>query len=202
MCDFAGVIKNKDKRREEDMKIVNPAKFVLGFLGLCTFAAIGGTISSSLAWYAYAARASLMYSGTSVFDNGSLEIGVKSEIEIPDLVAEGMDEEQINGSYYYFAPAGEGLTSNYINLYLSARGYASNELAPLTSGEFKSGVASYYDNNGNVKLKKSPNGEKYCPDYEHDAADNGLFSRNLERKSTSRAVTSLQNIPTPRRQAS
>ena len=159
------------------MKAINPAKFVLGFLGLCTIAAIGGAVSSSLAWYAYATRASLMYSGTSVFDNGQLQIGVKSEEAISDLADAGMIEEQKNGSYYYFAPAGEGLTSDFMNIYLNARGYATNELVPVTSGEFKPGVASYYDNNGDIRLKQAPNSEVHCPDYEHNAATNAHVSK-------------------------
>ena len=158
------------------MKGINPAKFVLGFLGLCTVAAIGGAVSSSLAWYAYAARAQLMYSGTSVYDNGQLQIGLKSEIEIPDLVTAGMDEEQKNGSYYYFAPAGEGLTADFINTYLDFRGYASTELTPVTSGEFKKGIASYYGVDGGVELKKSPTNEVYCPDYLHNAAEHSYYS--------------------------
>ena len=112
------------------------SKLLLGFLGLSTVLSIGGAVSSSLAWYAYASRAALMYSGTSVFDNGQLQIGVKSDIEIPDLVTAGMIEEQVSGSYYYFAPAGEGMSSEYMSTYLTARGYASNELIPVTSGQF------------------------------------------------------------------
>ena len=159
------------------MKAINPTKIAIGFLGLWTIVAIGGAVSNTLAWYAYATSAGFMYSGTSVFDNGSLQIGVKSEVEIPELVAEGMSEEQVNGSYYYFAPAGGGLTSNYLNTYLDARGYASNELVPVTSGEFKTGVASYYTSTGDIELKQSPNSEVHCPDYTHNAATNAHFSQ-------------------------
>ena len=174
MCDFAGVIKTK---KEGNMKEINPTKFTLGLLGLITAIAIGGTVSNTLAWYAYATRANLMYSGTSVFDNGSLQIGVKSDVAIPQLVNDGMTEEQKNGSYYYFAPAGEGLTSTYLNTYLEARGYASNELAPVTSGEFKMGDSAYYTSNGGIELKQSPNSEVHCPDYTHNAATNAHFSQ-------------------------
>ena len=153
-----------------------PAKLMIGLLGLCTAATIAGTVSGTLAWYAYATRASFMFSGTSVFDNGQLQIGLKSEVEMPDLVTAGMEEEQVNGSYYYFAPAGEGLSSDFINLYLDLRGYASHELTPITSGEFKQGVAANYKNDGGIKLRKAPSTEKYCPDYEHDAAQISDYS--------------------------
>lgn len=155
MCGFAGV---KNKQKEGNMKkTINPAKLICGILGLCTVVSIGGAISSSLAWYAYATRASLLFSGTSVYDNGQLQIGVKHNAEITALKQDGMIEEQINGSYYYFAPAGEGLSSERLNMYLSARGYATNELIPVTSGEFNPA-----DNNHNTfALKQSPNAENY-----------------------------------------
>ena len=138
-------------------KAINPAKLICGFLGLCTIVSIGGAISGTLAWYAYAARAALLFSGTSVYDNGQLQIGVKSADQINALKQDGMIEEQVNGSYYYFAPAGEGLNSDRLNMYLAARGYATNELIPVTSGEFNPA-----DNNHNTfALRKSPNSESY-----------------------------------------
>lgn len=168
MCGFAGV---KNKQKEGNMKkTINPAKLVCGILGLCTVVSIGGAISSSLAWYAYATRASLLFSGTSVYDNGQLQIGVKHNAEITALKQDGMIEEQINGSYYYFAPAGEGLSSERLNMYLSARGYATNELIPVTSGEFNPA-----DNNHNsFALKQSPNAENYN---NSEAATNMQFSQ-------------------------
>ena len=154
MCGFAGVSKKKEGNMK---KAINPAKLICGFLGLCTIVSIGGAISGTLAWYAYAARAALLFSGTSVYDNGQLQIGVKSADQIIALKQNGMIEEQVNGSYYYFAPAGEGLNSERINMYLAARGYATNELIPVTSGEFNPA-----DNNHNTfALRKSPNSDSY-----------------------------------------
>ncbi len=138
-------------------KAFNPAKLICGLLGLCTLVSIGGAISSTLAWYAYATRATLLYSGTSVYDNGQLQIGVKNDTQILALKNDGMIEEQKNGSYYYFAPAGEGLSSDRLNMYLSARGYATNELIPVTSGEFNPA-----DNSHNTfALKQSPNNDTH-----------------------------------------
>ena len=149
------------------------SKLLLGFLGLSTVLSIGGAVSSSLAWYAYASRAALMYSGTSVFDNGQLQIGVKSDIEIPDLVTAGMIEEQVSGSYYYFAPAGEGMSSEYMSTYLTARGYASNELIPVTSGQFDAS-----DDNHNIhSLLTPPNSENPHPDVEHNSASTTYYSQ-------------------------
>ena len=170
MCGFAGVNK---KRKKRNMKRANPKNIALGFFGLCTIFSIGGAVSSTLAWYSYATRANLMYSGTSVFDNGQLEVGLKSEIAIPELIAADMIEEQRNGFYYYFAPAGEGLSSSNINIYLEARGYASNELYPVTSGQFDPS-----DNNHNTHaLLTAPNSEVPHPDAQHNQADISFYSK-------------------------
>ena len=138
-------------------RAINPAKLLCGILGLCTVVSIGGAISGTLAWYAYATRAALLYSGTSVYDNGQLQIGVKNGTRIQALIDDGMIEEQKNGSYYYFAPAGEGLSSDRLNIYLSARGYATNELIPVTSGEFNPADS----NHNTFALKQSPSSESH-----------------------------------------
>ena len=148
------------------------SKLLLGFLGLSTILSIGGAVSSSLAWYAYASRAALMYSGTSVFDNGQLQIGVKSDIEIPNLVTAGMIEEQVNGSYYYFAPAGEGLSSEYLQTYLTARNYAAVELFPVTSGQFDAGD----DNHNTHVLLTPPNSEVPSPNAQNNSASTLSYS--------------------------
>ena len=151
-------------------RAINPAKLLCGILGLCTVVSIGGAISGTLAWYAYATRASLLYSGTSVYDNGQLQIGVKSDNQIAALVNDGMIEEHKNGSYYYFAPACEGLSSDRLNMYLSARGYATNVLIPVTSGEFNPD-----DNAHNTfALKQAPSVDNHN---NMTAATNAHFSK-------------------------
>lgn len=171
MRDFAGVTK---KQKEGNMKKANPRNIVLGLLGLCTIVSIGGAVSSSLAWYAYASRADLKYSGTSVFDNGQLQIGVRSEIQISSLVNLGMTEELRNNSYYYFAPAGEGLDSELLNEYLNARGYASNELSPVTSGEYDPDPLNGHNQ---FSLLSAPNSEARIPDRIHNAASKTTYSK-------------------------
>ena len=129
------------------MKKLKPA-LVFGFLGIATFASLVGTVSGTLAWYAYNARTTLSYSGTSVENSVQLQIGLACAHE---MVADGSDEmddflatmnepEVIDGVYYYFAPLGYGLNSSVINAYLSEFGYATNELEPITSGYFDPAV--------------------------------------------------------------
>ena len=154
------------------MRRPNSTNLLLGFLGLCTILSIGGAVSSTLAWYAYASRAALMYSGTSVFDNGQLQIGVKSEIEIPDLVTAGMEEETVGNHYYYFAPAGEGLSSEYLQTYLAARNYAGVELHPVTSGQFDASNPLY---NTHVLLTP-PNSEVPHPNATYNRASTKDYS--------------------------
>lgn len=64
-----------------------------------------------------------------------------------------MSETKWDGdsNYYYFAPLGSGLSSSAINSYLYSNGYATNSLAPSTSGAYKRGDA--------FSLKASPNPE-------------------------------------------
>ena len=155
------------------MRRPNSTNLLLGFLGLCTVLSIGGAVSSTLAWYAYASRAALMYSGTSVFDNGQLQIGVRSEIEIPELVTAGMEKETVGSSYYYFAPAGEGLSPEYLSTYLKARGYASTELLPVTSGQFDAADA----NHNTHALLIPPNSEVPHPNATNNRAPISNYSQ-------------------------
>ena len=167
------------------MKKSKPTKLLLGFLGIATFASLVGTVSGTLAWYAYSTRATLSYSGTSVNNTVQLQIGIASPSKVasvqeiqaqnaqiiadnPDITDEEREElshlEDLfvdfwnemeetkwdnDSNYYYFAPVGSGLTSPIINAYLKSNGYATNSLAPVTSGSFARGDS--------FSLKTSPN---------------------------------------------
>ena len=167
------------------MKKYSPAKMLFTFLGLATFASLVGTVSGTLAWYAFSTQAMISYSGTSVSNNVQLQIGIASENEVisleeirernaqliannPDMTEEELNElasiedmfvefwntvESVTWSnddtHYYFAPHGSDLSSPVINAYLYSNGYATNKLAPVTSGAYKRGDA--------FSLKASPN---------------------------------------------
>ena len=123
------------------MKKSKPTKLLLGFLGIATFASLVGTVSGTLAWYSYSTRATLSYSGTSVSNTAQLQIGLASNIQITSYSSDEMTEVTFNGDslYYYFAPAGSGLTSELIAKYLEGNGHPTNYLCPVTSGSFKRG---------------------------------------------------------------
>ncbi len=76
------------------MKKNNHAKLLFAFLGIATFASLVGTVSGSLAWYAYSARASLSYSGTSVTNTVQLQIGIASSQKVMSVEEIREENEQ------------------------------------------------------------------------------------------------------------
>lgn len=79
------------------MKKSKPAKLLLGVLGLATFASLVGTVSGTLAWYAYSTRATLSYSGTSVNNTVQLQIGIASPKEVlsVDQIRQKLSEDEL-----------------------------------------------------------------------------------------------------------
>lgn len=137
------------------MKKFNPKALIFGFFSLATFASLMGAVSGSLAWYIYGTRATLLYSGTSGGNDTQLQIGLVSSVQIPDFLgADYITEITYDGdaNYYYFVPAGDGLTTGIIGDYLSENNYATNELYPLTSGSFSLG--------GDFSLKEAPSSDE------------------------------------------
>ena len=145
------------------MKKSKPAKLLLGVLGLATFASLVGTVSGTLAWYAYSTRATLSYSGTSVNNTVQLQIGIASPTRVTKDYDPTNEEDQMfvefwdtveevkwddDSNYYYFAPIGSGLSSPIIGAYLKSNGYATNLLTPVTSGAYSRG--------DNFLLKNAP----------------------------------------------
>ena len=141
------------------MKKFNTAKLTFALLGIMTVACAAGSIGSTLAWYAYSTRALVSYSGTSVASTRYLQIGIASDEKIegmPNGISEVTFSDDLDSTtqeyshYYYFATTGTGLTYDVIAKYLTAKGYATNEMEPTTSGTYVTGVSDF-------SLKKSPN---------------------------------------------
>ena len=141
------------------MKKINPLKLVIGILGLSSVAALVGSISGTVAWYAYTTRALVSYSGTSVQSTTQLQIGIKSDVVVnfttnADLIedvtfSEDLYYDEVNDpdhihklyhNHYYFMRVGSGgLPAAIINDYLSTKGYATNVLEPLSSYAYNTG---------------------------------------------------------------
>lgn len=119
----------------------NKAKVRLITLGLfltMAFALIG-SITSTVAWYAYYVRATMSFRGTSVADAEQIQVGIVAHQngESYDPIT-GLEPEEGVPSIYWAKP-GKGLTSDTIISYLTSAGYATTELSPVTS-------AGYSDN--------------------------------------------------------
>ena len=121
-------------------------KFIPVGIGLLTFAAFVGSVSGSLAWWAYSTRVAVSYQGTSVSTSEQLQIGLKLDASVFDnskiaqLEAYGLeeDEEVSTAEYrYVFAKAGGGLSADVIKEYLTIEGrYAVNDLAPISTRKY------------------------------------------------------------------
>ena len=133
------------------MKKISHAKFAFLLLGILTAVCTVGSISSTLAWYAYSVRALVAYSGTSVDSTSFLQVGIASDVLVEDMPT-SVDDIRFAGdsTHYYFAKPGTGLTYSAITTYLANKGYATTELQPVTSGSFTSGDADF-------SLKRAPN---------------------------------------------
>ena len=70
---------------------------------LCLTASISGTF----AWYTYSTRTGLTFEGASVADVGSLQIGIVSNIKIPDYQDFGFEEDTtVPYKYIYWSYTG------------------------------------------------------------------------------------------------
>ena len=114
---------------------------IIGLMSAGIVAAFAGTISGSIAWYAYSTRATVVYTGTSVSEFVQLQIGLVSEqdftvdegghdrgfnLEIEDVPGESYD--------YYWAKAGSGFSYQIIQAFLQTENkYSSELLKPVTT---------------------------------------------------------------------
>lgn len=161
--DFAGV-----QWKKGYMKKINPLKLAIAVLGFSTTASLIGSISATVAWYAYSTRALVSYTGTSVQSTTQLQIGIKSDVVVPfttnaDLIEDVVFQEdayydedndpshlhKLYRYHYYFMRVGSGgMPAAVINDYLSKKGYATNVLEPLSSYAYNTGE--------NINLRNRP----------------------------------------------
>ena len=130
-------------------------KLMTAGIGLLTLATFVGSISGSLAWWAYSTRVSVSYQGTSVSTSEQLQIGLKLDVtkfntdeKVESLGLEEDTSLATENYRYVFARAGSGMQADVISKYLQVQGqYAINELSPITSG--------VYVNKQTLQLKES-----------------------------------------------
>lgn len=162
-------------------KKISPLKTAITILGLSTAFSLIGSISGTIAWYAYSTRALVSYTGTSVQSTTQLQIGIKSDVLVDftvnaeliehvtfeddayyDDVTDPGHEHRLYHYHYYFMRVGSGgLPAAIINDYLSTKGYATNILEPLSSYAYNTG--------DNINLRNRPATNK--PNDEATAAE-------------------------------
>ncbi|HAV19823.1 MAG TPA: hypothetical protein DCX17_02210, partial [Firmicutes bacterium] len=101
--------------------------------------AMGG---STFAWFTVVNTANVALQGTIVGVDDRLEVGFRTETQIPDALADfGLIEEVSAPGYIYWAP--NTVTANVMAQIITASGYnADNELTPITTGSFDSDLAT------------------------------------------------------------
>ncbi len=109
--------------------------------GLLVFSSLGAMVGT-YAWFTYNSRIKAEWHGTAINRSGEMKVGLYSEQELPEASEHGLTKD----GYYYWAS--EGLNHDTLNYFLSACGYASDKIFPLTSGQ--------YATNGQFALKSNP----------------------------------------------
>lgn len=132
----------------------NKWRILVGVLISTTLIAFTGAISSTLAWYAYATKATVSYGGTTIYNAEQLQAGLKIESSITDEQFSSMQEEfsqlinvsdleyytDSDGERYIFASAGSDIPSELITTYLKYTDYAQNsKLTAVTSKNYRTG---------------------------------------------------------------
>ena len=179
------------------MKKINPLKLVIGVLGLSSVAALVGSISGTLAWYAYSTRALISYTGTSVQSTTQLQIGIKSDVEIDfgsnaSLIDDVMFEGDSN--HYYFMRVGAGgMPAAVISDYLSTKGYATNILEPLSSYGYTTGQDINLRNRP-VTNKGNEPGDTFTPAEISKYVEIPFIFRVLSGKSTTLSYVKNQDV--------
>lgn len=138
----------------------NKWRLLVGVLISTTLIAFTGAISSTLAWYAYATKATVSYGGTTIYNAEQLQAGLKIEDSITDDEFSSMQSDlsqlvnvsdleyytDSDGSRYIFATPGSDLPSELISTYLEYTDYAQydenhrkNQLTAVTSKNYRTG---------------------------------------------------------------
>lgn len=127
----------------------------LGIVTTAIIVSVAGSLSGTLAWYAYATRATLSFSGTSAYASERVKVGIHDSnnylfsniTELREYATQNeleLDEE----NKIIWGKEGEGLTGSIISTYLKASPYAVSKLPPVTSLSMES--------DGDLTLYKAP----------------------------------------------
>ena len=103
-----------------------------GIYSLLIISAVG-TMAGTYAWYEYSSRATASFRGTAIKNANKLEIGVISSVPLSEASDYGLIKDNTNPNLYW---SGGGISSEALGYFLRANGYATNVLAPVTTGSY------------------------------------------------------------------
>lgn len=153
--------------------------------GMSTLAVLSliGSVTATLSWYTYKTKIPFSFHGTTLSSNKQLQVGILTDLDLSSL---GLTSEYINpedipevepvveegvdtasGKKIAWGQPGEGLTTEQIDAYLEANGYASTLLSPVTTRRYKT------NQNEGITIYGSP--YEYRP--------NNIFPAEIEKYS-------------------
>ena len=106
-------------------------KLLLSGLVTAVTCALVGSITGTFAWYGYSTRVTGTLEGAAVGKAANLQIGIVGDNDITSI--KGLEKEE--GSNVYWQELSGGLRSDSIADYLTTKGYSSNSMRPITSGD-------------------------------------------------------------------
>ena len=104
--------------------------------------ALVGSITGTFAWYGYSTRVTATMEGTAIDKAANLQIGIVGDDSITSI--KGLTKEE-NSSIYWQELSG-GLRGDAIADYLTTKGYGSDSMRPITSGNLFDGQGNRKDN--------------------------------------------------------
>ena len=108
------------------------------------------SFGATFAWYQYSSNVYLKYDGTSIGNTMLFDIGLRSNVELTEASNYNMVKDENDDSIYW---CNGGISKDIASYYLTANGYATNEVngvtsgAYLTDGQFLLKRAPYYNEN-------------------------------------------------------
>ena len=108
------------------------SKLVASGLITAITCALVGSITGTFAWYGYSTRATATVAGTSIGAAANLQIGIRdADANIASI--KGLAEDRDSNNIFWQKDSG-GLRGDAIADYLNQKGFGSNEMHPISSG--------------------------------------------------------------------
>lgn len=119
-------------------------KLIIAGLTSALICGLVGSITGTFAWYGYSTRATATIAGTTMNAAANLQIGIHDEAFNDNI--KGLDDA-VDGIFWQ--PRGGGLRHDAIADYLSKKGYGSDEMRPVSSG-------NVFEDDGTTRKDISP----------------------------------------------